>query len=363
MQADQDENDIASAERREEGISPREHRRSSSEFLASATTKNALKPLIKEILPAAQPGLFPNEVSDELIRRHPDRLGGQDEASVQGKVRVALPQMHRLGEVARERATGPGGGKSFRWTLPKSGTEEREPGSERLPEQDKQAPSRASPPVIPTPVNTTISTRRSAQEDPPATSTGKYMRQQERSDGEGRDPHVERDNQVGRQSSQGLSSKTDGHGLLRQRNVDAQAERQYADSPDVIMELGRKVRRIHMLRTQLTESKRDCAEQRAQQDRDRERCTALERQAERNKATAGELEGEAQRLQEQLLLVRRRAAEHESEAHRLGAEASEKREECAQREVTVAKSEANCSDLYKELSVLKEALDVDWIIP
>lgn len=351
------------------GSTPREHQRSSSGVPASATTKNALKPLIKRILPAAQPGLYPTDISDELMRRHPDRLGGQDKVSVQDKVRVALPEMYKVGEVAREPATGPGGGKSFRWTLPKNGEEAQDPRSGLPPEQQWQALSRASPltPITPTSasnqLNITISPQRSAQEDPRPTSTGEDLGRQERSDGEEYDTQVARNNAMGMQSFQALSSKHDVNGPPQERNAEIQAERQDANSLDAIVELGRKVRRIHILRAKLAEGIRNGAEQRAQQKGYRERCTALECEVQENKARAGELEGEAQRLQEQLLLLKRRAAEHEDKAHRLGAEASEKKEKCAKLEVSVAESEASCTDLNKELSALKEALDIDWTIP
>ncbi|OQN95404.1 hypothetical protein B0A48_18590 [Cryoendolithus antarcticus] len=168
-----------------------------------------------------------------------------------------------------------------------------------------------------------------------------------------------RDDAAGRQPSQAGS---DGHDVVRplESTVEVQARSQDADSPDVISELGMKVFRIRKLKGELAKNMSQGTERRALQERDRERCMGLEREAQENRARAADLSAEAQRLQEQLLSVKRKAAKHESEAKRLDVEADEKKEECVQREMTVAEGEKRCSDLDRELSALKAALDIDW---
>lgn len=343
---------------------PGERQQPSSESLASASSKKALKPLIKKILPKSHPGMFPHEVSRKLMSLHSDRLGDQDMASVHDKVRIGLTEMHEVGEVERARATGPKGGRSYQWIVSNNAQMAQDLNPE-TPSARQQAPSRAGSctPVTPTPAGTqldsTLRPWRSAQDVLLATRTEETLGQQQRSRANAHDTGVVGDNAAERRPFQDLSHEHDVGTVPVESGADAEAQGQDADSPSAIVELGQKVLRIHVLKAELAESISKGTEHRAQQEGVRSSFTALERDVQENKAKVSELEAEARSLQEQLSSVKHRAAEYESRAHQLSAEAVEKKGECAQCEVAVAESDTRRTSLDRELFELRKALDID----
>ena len=299
-------------------MTPGGQQRSSLEAPASAPSKNALKPWIKEILPKSQPGLFPDDISEELMKRNPHRMLGQNLESVKAKVRVALKELHDVGEVKRESATGAKGGSSYKYTCPLSEQAVGAPGPAIRSQQSAACSAGARTPGTPLRDNTQLeaaSPRMSLEEGGRSNQREGTTGQQEMSNEAERTTHVARDDTV-RLQRPGIP--TDNHSVDTAsygRSAENGQRKQDTDSQDLLLQLGQKVQRMHLLIADLNDSMKEGAERKAQQQISQERCIALEREAQEEMARGADLNAEAQQLQDQLLMVKRRAAEPVSYTH------------------------------------------------
>lgn len=80
----------------------------------------ALRPLIKNILPTNEPGIFPDDIYENLKNGTAREIDGLDPDTVKMLIRAVLKDMHKLGEVFRESARGRNGGSSYKYVRSQS---------------------------------------------------------------------------------------------------------------------------------------------------------------------------------------------------------------------------------------------------
>jgi len=208
---------------------------------------------------------------------------GQNLESVKAKVRVALKELHDGGEVKRESATGAKGGSSYRYICPLS---EQAVGASGPATRSQQSVANAAGARTPgtllrdnTRLEASASLWMSLEEGGRADQREGTTEQQEISDEAELDTHVARDNCV---SSQRSGMPTDNHSMDTAsdgRSAENGQQKQDTDSQELLLQLGQKVRRMHLLIADLNDSMKEGAERKAQQQIIQERCIALEHKA------------------------------------------------------------------------------------
>lgn len=340
---------------------PREHVRPSPK--ATSTSKNALKPLIREILTERQPGLLPDEIFDQLLRHHENRMRDHSIENTKHKVRVTLKEMHDANEVERVTATGAKGGSTYAYTLPGVGEATESPCSEMVPGQAAAGPAglRTMDPSTHASSETQggVPCLRSQEDGIRADAGETSTSQRRRSEDAERDTQTAQDSNVHSRDSDATSERCNAPTLSEE--ISPEASRQVRDdhARESLVQLGQKVLRLRTLKDESEQIIRKIIEQKAQRESDQQRCTALEGEAREKRGRGAALDAEAQRLREQLSLVERQIAGVDMEASGLDAELEETKNKCAQLETAMAQDDEKSAEIERERSALKEALGIE----
>lgn len=298
------------------------------------------------------------------MARNPNLMGGQDIKSVKAKVRIALKELLDAEEVERVPDTGPSGGSSHRYTRPIM-TDNGQSGHSPYPEPPGSQQPVGLPVNSRTPVSPLMAT---AQLDKTA-SLWRILHHETPSTASRETESPRTDNETAMQAVQGhtrdstqTEARVDGHHASEATEgsiTGARSEGHDADSEDMLMQLGKKVRRMQRLKAEFVENAKAATENKAQQQKDRDDIIALQCQKQEEETKVAELDAEVRKLQQQLSSMRERAAEHADNVGRLDAEVKGKEEGCARRDVLVHEVAENASVLERELIQLKRELDID----